>query len=379
MKVPKLKNKRENEEVEFLQREFFVPLRLAESIEGIESKNESKIVYIIVINLAVWLFTFVIGYELISRLFNTPFWLNLLVFFILFVMTTYFLLNKLVYNGTEELRERNKQGKENKNLNLAQIWNITPNSIEEKSTSKGTVVESSYDGKPSLFFRIDRGCFLKDNSNGQEDFYRTLREIDDFLSTKKVVRTSIDMKFNPINDNIWSKKDAMLQRGAAKVGSELTSILADINSGVRHLAFKESKVRTTYYIITPAEYDEDELEQLTSNLVNFGNRSNGTLKVNPVQTKSELITLFKDYYGLKDLNIKEINNITEEECDIKSNYTLYIVTNDGKINIRELEPIELPDYFETVTKKVREPKNVYEEVDIYLLENTNDIFKTKIV
>ena len=111
MKVPKLKNKRENEEVEFLQREFFVPLRLAESIEGIESKNESKIVYIIVINLAVWLFTFVIGYELISSLFNTPFWLNLLVFFILFVMTTYFLLNKLAYNGTEELRERNKQGK----------------------------------------------------------------------------------------------------------------------------------------------------------------------------------------------------------------------------------------------------------------------------
>ena len=379
MKVPKLKNKRENEEIEFLQREFFVPLRLAESIEGIESKNESKIVYIIVINLAVWLFTFVIGYDLIISLFNTPFWINLLVFFILFVMTTYVLLNKLVYNGAEELRERNKQGKENKNLNLAQIWNITPNSIEEKSTSKGTIIESSYDGKPSLFFRIDRGCFLKDNSNGQEDFYRTLREIDDFLSTKKVVRTSIDMKFNPVNDNIWSKKDAMLQRGAAKVGSELTSILADINSGVRHLAFKESRIRTTYYIITPAQYDEDELEQLTSNLVNFGARSNGTLQVNPVQTKSELITLFKDYYGLKDLSIKEINSITEEECDIKNNYTLYIVTNGEKINIRELESVNLPDYFETVTKKVREPKNVYEEVDIYLLEDTNDIFKTKIV
>ena len=365
----------------YLEREFFVPLRLKETIEGLESKNENKILYIIVGMLIVFIFAFIFMYDFLKVLLGLRFLPAILLWIILYVLSTGLIISKFVYNEDEEIRSRVKKGRENKNMNLNSVWGIYPNGIKENYIGDKRVVTVNY-GEEALIFKIKRMSVYTDENNREELFYQTLTQLDDFISKNGLSRTRIETRFNPENDMIWDYKAKKLEEGIKYLGPEIIDVMMEINNLSKFISSNHD-IKVIYYIITKTSLTSVEWEDVVTMAYNLS-KSADTLNIEAVSRKEEFITLIKNYYGLLEVSVEEVESMTMDEINTAKNYCVYRVKKDNQTyNIAKLPEVKLDNPFKGNTKvtktkvQVNKDKNnlifTGEEVEFYDIYQQNTI------
>ena len=365
----------------YLEREFFVPLRLKETIEGLESKNENKILYIIVGMLIVFIFAFIFMYDFLKVLLGLRFLPAILLWIILYVLSTGLIISKFVYNEDEEIRSRVKKGRENKNMNLNSVWGIYPNGIKENYIGDKRVVTVNY-GEEALILKINRMSVYTDENNREELFYHTLTQLDDFISKNGLSRTRIETRFNPENDMIWDYKAKKLEEGIKYLGPEIIDVMMEINNLSKFISSNHD-IKVIYYIITKTSLTSVEWEDVVTMAYNLS-KSADTLNIEAVSRKEEFITLIKNYYGLLEVSVEEVESMTMDEINTAKNYCVYRVKKDNQIyNIAKLPEVKLDNPFKGNTKvtktkvQVNKDKNnlifTGEEVEFYDIYQQNTI------
>ena len=365
----------------YLEREFFVPLRLKETIEGLESKNENKILYIIVGMLIVFIFAFIFMYDFLKALLGLRFLPAILLWIILYVLSTGLIISKFVYNEDEEIRSRVKKGRENKNMNLNSVWGIYPNGIKENYVGDKRVVTVNY-GEEALILKINRMSVYTDENNREELFYQTLTQLDDFISKNGLSRTRIETRFNPENDMIWDYKAKKLEEGIKYLGPEIIDVMMEINNLSKFISSNHD-IKVIYYIITKTSLTSIEWEDVITMAYNLS-KSADTLNIEAVSRKEEFITLIKNYYGLLEVSVEEVESMTMDEINTAKNYCVYRVNKDNQIyNIAKLPEVKLDNPFKGNTKvtktkvQVDKDKNnlifTGEEVEFYDIYQQNTI------
>ena len=365
----------------YLEREFFVPLRLKETIEGLESKNENKILYIIVGMLIVFIFAFIFMYDFLKVLLGLRFLPAILLWIILYVLSTGLIISKFVYNEDEEIRSRVKKGRENKNMNLNSVWGIYPNGIKENYIGDKRVVTVNY-GEEALILKINRMSVYTDENNREELFYQTLTQLDDFISKNGLSRTRIETRFNPENDMIWDYKAKKLEEGIKYLGPEIIDVMMEINNLSKFISSNHD-IKVIYYIITKTSLTSVEWEDVVTMAYNLS-KSADTLNIEAVSRKEEFITLIKNYYGLLEVSVEEVESMTMDEINTAKNYCVYRVKKDNQTyNIAKLPEVKLDNPFKGNTKvtktkvQVNKDKNnlifTGEEVEFYDIYQQNTI------
>ena len=365
----------------YLEREFFVPLRLKETIEGLESKNENKILYIIVGMLIVFIFAFIFMYDFLKALLGLRFLPAILLWIILYVLSTGLIISKFVYNEDEEIRSRVKKGRENKNMNLNSVWGIYPNGIKENYIGDKRVVTVNY-GEEALILKINRMSVYTDENNREELFYQTLTQLDDFISKNGLSRTRIETRFNPENDMIWDYKAKKLEEGIKYLGPEIIDVMMEINNLSKFISSNHD-IKVIYYIITKTSLTSVEWEDVVTMAYNLS-KSADTLNIEAVSRKEEFITLIKNYYGLLEVSVEEVESMTMDEINTAKNYCVYRVKKDNQTyNIAKLPEVKLDNPFKGNTKvtktkvQVNKDKNnlifTGEEVEFYDIYQQNTI------
>ena len=329
----------------YIDRDIFIPLNLTESIFGRTSRIAGKTALLLSVTLTIFLILFFLTVEAVMDLTGLNILMVGAVYFLAFVLVTSQIYLKFIFKLDEKKDKRYEQGTSDKHIILGQLWGINPGGISSIITDTGKYTAVQYKSRRAIVFKILKGSVYLSNESADFSHYSALMEIDNLFLKNNFRVTKFNARYKIDNDPIWDTLDRNLVNTSFKLGSDYSTLMANVLK--YHYDFTElnSKVTATYYIITPNftlnKVDIENLIPVAHNIL----QSNSQSRLSPV-FDNEFLDVIKTYYGLEFLDINKLNEYITENLDVLEIKTISYTTENGEVvNLQTLPVIELKSEF----------------------------------